>query len=93
MVYEIKRLKNCADLIRDGVMFHQDVAVLQQSALMLSSTRHQKSHTHKIIYAKPSETSGAAETDSTTTSFPSFALIFLIVFFDERLCRFEQEIA
>ena len=24
MVYEIKRLKNCADLIRDGVMFHPD---------------------------------------------------------------------
>ena len=61
MVYEIKRLKNCADLIRDGVGFHPDSPFSAICADVVVSNPPPKipPHTHKIIYAKPSETSGA----------------------------------
>ena len=61
MVYEIKRLKNCADLIRDGVSFHPDSPFSAICADVVVSNPPPKipPHTHKIIYAKPSETSGA----------------------------------
>ena len=61
MVYEIKRLKNCADLIRDGVMFHPDSPFSAICADVVVNNPPPKipPHTHKIIYAKPSETSDA----------------------------------
>ena len=59
MVYEIKRLKNCADLIRDGVGFHPSSPYSAICADVVVNNPPPKipPHTHKIIYAKPAETS------------------------------------
>ena len=73
MVYEIKRLKNCADLIRDGVSFHPDSPFSAICADVVVNNPPPKipPHTHKIIYAKPSETSGAAKQTQQQPSSPA----------------------
>ena len=73
MVYEIKRLKNCADLIRDGVGFHPDSPFSAICADVVVNNPPPKipPHTHKIIYAKPSETSGAEKQTQQQPSSPA----------------------
>ena len=73
MVYEIKRLKNCADLIRDGVMFHPDSPFSAICADVVVNNPPPKipPHTHKIIYAKPSETSGGQKQTQQQPSSPT----------------------
>ena len=73
MVYEIKRLKNCADLIRDGVGFHPDSPYSAICADVVVNNPPPKipPHTHKIIYAKPSETSDAAKQTQQPPSSPA----------------------
>jgi hypothetical protein len=73
MVYEIKRLKNCADLIRDGVSFHPDSPFSAICADVVVNNPPPKipPHTHKIIYAKPSETFGAETQTQQPPSSPT----------------------
>lgn len=63
MIYEIKRLKNCSDLIRDGVSFHPDspFSAICADVVVSNAPPAIPPHTHKIIYAKPSEPAGAAK--------------------------------
>ncbi len=73
MVYEIKRLKNCADLIRDGVMFHPDspFSAICADVVVTNPPPEIPPHTHKIIYAKPADTSGAAKQTQQPPSSPA----------------------
>ncbi len=73
MVYEIKRLKNCADLIRDGVMFHPDspFSAICADVVVSNPPPEISPHTHKIIYAKPADTSGAAKQIQQPPSSPA----------------------
>jgi hypothetical protein len=73
MVYEIKRLKNCADLIRDGIGFHPDSPFSAICADVVVNNPPPKipPHTHKIIYAKPAETSGAEKQTQQQPSSPA----------------------
>ena len=63
MVYEIKRLKNCSDLIRDNVRFHPDSPFSAICADVVVGNLPGKipPHTHKIIYEENAGTSGAAK--------------------------------
>ena len=63
MVYEIKRLKNCADLMKDGVMFHPDspYSAICADVVVTNPPPKIPPHTHKIIYEETAETSGAAK--------------------------------
>ena len=94
MVYEIKRLKNCADLIRDGVGFHPDSPFSAICADVVVNNPPPKipPHTHKIIYAKPSETSDA-QNRLNNHLLPKLLLNLLDRLLDDGLDRFEQDVA
>ena len=62
MVYEIKRLKNCSDLMKDGVMFHPDspYASICADVVLVNPPGTLPPHTHSIpTSVKTAETSGA----------------------------------
>ena len=61
--YEIARLKNCADLMKQGVMFHPDspYASICADVVLTNPPGVIPPHTHSITYGKPAETSDAAK--------------------------------
>ena len=62
MVYEIKRLKNCSDLMKDGVMFHPDspYASICADVVLVNPPGTLPPHTHSIpTSAKSAGTSAA----------------------------------
>ena len=73
MVYEIKRLKNCSDLIRDNVRFHPDSPFSAICADVVVGNLPGKipPHTHKIIYEGNAGTSGAAKQTRQPPSSPT----------------------
>ena len=61
--YEIARLKNCAELMKDGVMFHPNspYASICADVVLVNPPGVVAPHTHKIIYGETSETSDAQQ--------------------------------
>ncbi len=61
--YEIARLKNCADLMKDGVMFHPDspYASICADVVLVNPPGVVAPHTHTITYEEPAETSDAQQ--------------------------------
>jgi hypothetical protein len=61
--YEIARLKNCADLMKDGVMFHPDspYSSICADVVLVNPPGVVAPHTHTITYAEPAETSDAQQ--------------------------------
>jgi hypothetical protein len=61
--YEIARLKNCADLMKEGVMFHPDspYASICADVVLANPPGVIPPHTHSITYGETSETSDAAK--------------------------------
>nr|BAR24725.1 gp165 [uncultured Mediterranean phage uvMED] len=61
--YEIARLKNCADLMKDGVMFHPDspYASICADVVLVNPPGVVAPHTHTITYGEPAETSDAQQ--------------------------------
>jgi arylamine N-acetyltransferase len=55
MVYEIKRLKNCSDLMKDGIMFHPSSPYRKICAdvVLTNPPGTLPPHTHPITYPKP----------------------------------------
>jgi len=73
MVYEIKRLKNCADLMKDGVMFHPDspYSAICADVVITNPPGVIPPHTHKITYEETAETSDAETQTQQQPSSPS----------------------
>lgn len=71
--YEIARLKNCADLMKDGVMFHPDspYASICADVVLVNPPGVIAPHTHKIIYGEPAETSDAQQQIQEQSSSPA----------------------
>jgi len=61
--YEIARLKNCADLMKDGVMFHPDspYSSICADVVLVNPPGVVAPHTHTITYGEPAETSDAQQ--------------------------------
>ena len=72
IVYEIKRLKNCADLIRDESAFTDSpFSAICADVVVSNAPPAIPPHTHKNMYAKPSEISGAAKQTQQPPSSPA----------------------
>jgi len=61
--YEIARLKNCAELMQKGIMFHPDspYAKICADVVLTNPPGVIPPHKHPISYAKPVDSSGAPE--------------------------------
>lgn len=71
--YEIARLKNCAELMKDGVMFHPDspYASICADVVLVNPPGVVAPHTHKIIYEESAETSDAQQQTQEQSSSPA----------------------
>ena len=61
--YELARLKNCAELMQKGIMFHPDspYAKICADVVLTNPPGVIPPHIHPITYAKPSDSSGAVK--------------------------------
>ena len=61
--YEVARLKNCGELMKQGIMFHPDspYAKICADVVLVNPPGVVASHTHKITYGETAETSGAQQ--------------------------------
>ena len=61
--YEVARLKNCGELMKQGIMFHPDspYAKICADVVLLNPPGVVAPHTHKITYGETAETSGAQQ--------------------------------
>ena len=61
--YELARLKNCAELMQKGIMFHPDspYAKICADVVLTNPPGIVPPHKHSITYAKPVDSSGAAK--------------------------------
>ncbi len=59
--YEVARLKNCGELMKQGIMFHPDspYAKICADVVLLNPPGVVAPHTHEITYGETAETSGA----------------------------------
>ena len=71
--YEIARLKNCAELMKQGIMFHPDspYAKICADVILTNPPGVIPPHKHSIIYAKPADSSGAAKQTQQEPSAPA----------------------
>ena len=53
MVYEIKRVKNCADLLKDGIIITGVYAQICRDVVLTNPPGVLPPHTHSITYPKP----------------------------------------
>ena len=61
--YEVARLKNCGELMKQGIMFHPDspYAKICADVVLVNPPGVVAPHTHKITYGETAETSGAQQ--------------------------------
>ena len=71
--YELARLKNCAELMQKGIMFHPDspYAKICADVVLTNPPGVVPPHKHSITYAKPAGTSGAAKQTQQPPSSPA----------------------
>ena len=71
--YELARLKNCAELMQKGIMFHPDspYAKICADVVLTNPPGVTPPHIHSITYAKPAESSGAAKQTQQESSAPT----------------------
>ena len=71
--YELARLKNCAELMQKGIMFHPDspYAKICADVILTNPPGVVPPHKHSITYAKPADTSGAAKQTQQPPSSPA----------------------
>ena len=61
--HEVARLKNCGELMKQGIMFHPDspYAKICADVVLVNPPGVVAPHTHKITYGETAETSGAQQ--------------------------------
>ena len=61
--YEVARLKNCGELMKQGIMFHPDspYAKICADVVLVNPPGVVAPHTHRITYGETAETSGAQQ--------------------------------
>lgn len=71
--YELARLKNCAELMQKGIMFHPDspYAKICADVVLTNPPGVTPPHIHPITSAKPAESSGAAKQTQQELSAPT----------------------
>ena len=71
--YELARLKNCAELMQKGIMFHPDspYAKICADVVLTNPPGVTPPHIHSITYAKPADSSGAAKQTQQPPSSPA----------------------
>ena len=71
--YELARLKNCAELMQKGIMFHPDspYAKICADVVLTNPPGVTPPHIHSITYAKPADSSGAAKQTQQEPSAPT----------------------
>ena len=71
--YELARLKNCAELMQKGIMFHPDspYSKICADVLLTNPPGVIPPHIHPITYAKPAGSSGAAKQIQQAPSDPA----------------------
>ena len=71
--YELARLKNCAELMQKGIMFHPDspYSKICADVVLTNPPGIVPPHKHSITYAKPSDPSGVAKQTQQQLSSPA----------------------
>ena len=63
MVYEIKRVKNCADLMKDGIIITGIYAQICRDVVLTNPPGVLPPHTHSITYPKPASDRESLDSD------------------------------
>ena len=63
MVYEIKRVKNCADLMKDGIIITGVYAQICRDVVLTNPPGVLPPHTHSITYPKPASDRESLDSD------------------------------
>ena len=71
--YELARLKNCAELMQKGIMFHPEspYATICADVVLTNPPGVVPPHKHSITYAKPADSSDAAQQTQQESASPS----------------------